>query len=84
MAYGLPVITTDRCIAGLELIKDYENGFIVPVERADILAKRIEEVLSDEKLANRMGKTNLEKIRPYTVENMARKHFNIFKKILDI
>lgn len=84
MACGLPVITTDRCIAGLELIKDYENGFIVPVERADILAKRIEEVLSDEKLATRMGKTNLEKIRPYTVENMARQHFNIFKKILDI
>jgi glycosyltransferase involved in cell wall biosynthesis len=84
MAFGLPVITTDRCIAGLELIKDYENGFIVPVERADILAKRIEEVLSDEQLAIRMGKTSLKKIRPYTIENMARQHFNIFKKILDI
>ena len=82
MAFGLPVITTDRCIAGLELIKDYENGFIVPVERADILAKRIEEVLSDEQLAIRMGKANLKKIRPYTIENMARQHINIFKKIL--
>lgn len=84
MAFGLPVITTDRCIAGLELIKDYENGFIVPVERADILANRIEEVLSDEQLAIRMGKASLKKIRPYTIENMARQHFNIFKKILNI
>lgn len=84
MAFGLPVITTDRCIAGLELIKDYENGFIVPVERADILAKRIEEVLSNEQLAIRMGKTSLKKIRPYTIENMVRQHINIFKKILDI
>ena len=84
MAYGLPVITTDRCVAGLELIKDYENGFIVPVGRSNILTKRIEEVLSDEKLATRMGKNNLEKIRPYIIENMARQHFNVFKKILDI
>lgn len=25
---GLPVITTPHCIAGLELIQDYENGFV--------------------------------------------------------
>lgn len=83
MACGLPVISTDRCIAGLELIKDYENGFIVPVERADILAERIGEVLSDEQLANKMGKASLEKIRTYTIENMAGQHMSVFNNIVD-
>lgn len=84
MARGLPVITTDKCVAGLELISDYENGFIVPVERADILAERIEDVMSDERLATRMAEASLEKIRPYNIENMASQHFNILRKIMDI
>jgi len=84
MAYGLPVITTDKCIAGLELINDYENGFIVPVARPDILAERIQEVLSNEQLANKMAKVSLGKIRPYTIENMASQHFEILRKIMAI
>lgn len=84
MACGLPIITTDKCIAGLELIKDFENGFIVPVERADILAERIEVVLSDKRMATMMAAASLEKIRPYTIENMASQHFNIFRNIMNI
>lgn len=83
MACGLPIITTDRCIAGLELIKDNENGFIVPVERADILAERIEKVMSDEIFASSMAVACLDKIRPYTIENMANQHYNILRKVLD-
>lgn len=82
MACGLPVITTDRCVAGLELVN--ENGFIVPVDRADILAERIEEVMSDGQLAIQMGKASLEKIRPYTIENMAEQHVSIFNEIVDL
>jgi len=84
MACRLPVITTDKCVAGLELISDYENGFIVPVERADILAERIEDVMYDERLATRMAEASLEKIRPYTIENMVSQHFDILRKIMDI
>ena len=29
MGFGLPVITTDRCTAGLEMVKDGENGYLV-------------------------------------------------------
>lgn len=84
MTFGLPVITTDRCIAGLELIRHYENIFIVPVERAVILlAKRIEEVLSDEQLATRMAKTSLKKIRLYTIENMAQSHYSMLLRMRD-
>lgn len=36
MAKGLPVITTDRCVAGLELIKNESVGRIVPVENIDL------------------------------------------------
>ena len=80
MANGLPVITTDKCVAGLELIKNVENGYIVPTENQDELAKRINELLSNDWLLENMAKDNLQKIRRYTVENMANVHASILKE----
>ena len=81
MAHGLPVITTDKCVAGLELIKDGENGYIVPVENPDELAMRINELLSDDWLQEKMAKNNLQKIRRYTVEDMAIEHIRTLENI---
>ncbi len=75
MAYGLPVVTTDRCVAGMELIADGVNGYIVPVGDQAALAEKIEAVLSSDREA--MGRASLEVIRPYTLENMAKVHGEI-------
>lgn len=76
MAYGLPVITTDRCVAGLELVKEGANGYIVPTEDAHSLAEAIEKVLCSD--FRKMGESSLEKIRPYTIENMVKVHIDVF------
>lgn len=75
MAYGLPVVTTDRCVAGLELVEDGVNGYIVPVGDANALAEKIRAVLNSD--LEQMGAASLEKIRPYTLENMAKRHVEI-------
>ena len=77
MAYGLPVITTDRCVAGLELVEDDVNGYIVPVRSVEALAEKMNRILKCDLRA--MGEASLEKIRPYTIENMARVHEEIFE-----
>lgn len=84
MACGLPVITTDRCIAGLELVEDYENGFIVPVDDAGAMANRINETMSNDEMIKNMGRKNLVKIQPYTIENVAVSHVEVLKKVLGI
>lgn len=76
MAYGLPVITTDRCVAGLELVENEVNGYIVPVGDAQALGEKMNRILSCDLRA--MGEASLEKIRPYTIENMAKVHESIF------
>ena len=78
MAFGLPVITTDRCVAGLELVEDGLNGYIVPVGDVAALAEKMNAVLSSDFAA--MGAAALEKVRPYTIENMAATHVEIFSK----
>ena len=76
LAYGLPTITTDRCVAGLELIRDGVNGYIVPVEDEKALAEKIRAVLSSD--LSKMGEAALEAIRPYTIEAMAKAHGDFF------
>ena len=77
LAYGLPTVTTDRCVAGLELIEDGVNGYVVPVEDAAALAEKIGAVLCGD--LQQMGEASLGKIRPYTLENMAKTHAEIFE-----
>lgn len=77
MAYGLPVITTDRCVAGLELVEEGVNGYIVPVEDEQSLAEKMRMALAAD--MESMGAASLEKIRPYTLENMAKVHADIFE-----
>lgn len=82
MANGLPVITTDRCIAGLELIEDNKNGYIIPVENKKILTEKIMKIINNKKLMRKMSKNNLKKIQDYTIQKMAKKHMVIFNKII--
>ena len=77
MAYGLPVITTERCVAGLELIEDGVNGYVIPVEDPAALAEKIKAVLASD--LQQMGEASLRKISPYTLENMAKTHAEIFE-----
>lgn len=74
MAQGLPVITTQRCIAGLELVANNENGFIVPVDDAHELADKMQLVFTDEVRRQEMGQSSLKKIKEYTIESMAEIH----------
>lgn len=76
MAQGLPVVTTDQCVAGVELVEDGVNGYIVPVRDGNALALAINRVLVSD--YRKMGAASLEKIRPYTIENMAKAHVDIF------
>ena len=76
MACGLPVVTTDQCVAGLELVENDVCGQIIPVNDEDALAEAVNRCLAADYRA--MGAAALEKIRYYTIENMAKVHAEIF------
>lgn len=76
MSYGLPVITTRNCVAGLELIEDEINGFLIESENYSELHKTIDLLLNNPVLCNQIGKNNLKKISGHTYENMAYVNFN--------
>lgn len=79
MAMGLPIITTDKCVSGLELVENGVNGHIVPTENSEILAGKINKIFNED--YKRMGENSLNKIKNYTIENMAKKHFFVINKL---
>lgn len=82
MANGLPVITTDNCVAGLELIHDGENGFLVPVENPAQLAEKMAEILRSDALLSSMSEANVRAMQGCTLEKIAREHCIAIEKIL--
>ena len=72
MAQGLPILVTDMCNAGTQLIDNGINGYVVPVNVKAIVEK-LSILLNSSNLAE-MGEHNLKKISEYTVENTAINH----------
>ncbi|MEI3327412.1 MAG: glycosyltransferase family 4 protein [Thomasclavelia sp.] len=75
MANGLPVITTNKCVAGKELIK--HNGYIIPADNINVLAQSIYELINDSTKICSFSKRSLQIIKDYTIENMANIIFDI-------
>ncbi len=82
MAVGIPVITTERCNAGIELIENDVNGFIVPVNDIHQMADKIQWLMEHEDIVRFMGINNIKKIKNYTLEKIVESHKEVFLKIL--
>ncbi len=74
MAYGLPIITTDKCIAGSELVKEGQNGYIVKADDAEEMRIAINKVMHWD--YNKAGRESLNIIHNYTIERMAKYHLD--------
>ena len=72
MANGLPVITTRSCAAGLELIWDGENGFLVDADDVQGLTEKISHLLEHPEECRKMAQNNIQKIMPFTYEQQAK------------
>ena len=74
LANALPVITTEGCTSGNELIKNDSNGYIIPINDEEQLLSKIQVLLSNKKKREKMASNALMSIQSYTIENMAVEH----------
>jgi glycosyltransferase involved in cell wall biosynthesis len=63
MACGVPVITTPQCGS---VVRDGLDGFLVPIRDAALLADRLQQLLDDRLLRQRMGAMARERAREFT------------------
>lgn len=83
MANGLPVITTKRCVAGVELIKDGENGYIIDVDDTEALVNKILTLRDNEELCRQMSLANINEMQTNTVDNIVKGHIQVLEELFD-
>lgn len=83
MASGLPALVSDRCVAGIELIEDGENGYLVEMGNDTDMCEKTLWVLKNDVLRQKMSQNAIKTIKPYTLEHMAETQISAFKKILN-
>ena len=76
LAKGLPVISTDTCMAALDMVVDDVNGYIVPytsnkAELAKSFLERTLSVINDKQKLHLLSENALITATHYTYENMA-------------
>ena len=79
MAYGLPVVTTNKCVAGMELVSD--KDCLIDTDSAEQLKSIMETLMGDDDRRLRIAADNLKKIAGYTVEKMAEAHIKVFENL---
>jgi len=80
ISFGLPVITTDNCIAGLELIKNDIGGYIIKTDNVEEISKYVNKLADDKKIREKMSKNNLELAKKYTIDDMVEQNEKIFSE----
>lgn len=77
LTYGTPVITTESCVAGCELIKNGINGYIVPTDDVGSLRDKMQKISNfDEPDIMEMRKNCIKSVEKYSYENMANEVYN--------
>lgn len=76
MACGVPVITTPNCGS---VVRDREEGFIVPIRDAPTLADRMEQLLTDDNLRNQMSQKARERAKEFSWDKYLERLLEAFK-----
>lgn len=83
MANGLPVLTTNQCVAGKELIENGINGYLYDCEDLARCAECLDILMTDELLRAKISENNLKKIKEYTIESEAEKISEILYSLIN-
>lgn len=78
---GLPVVATDVGGAS-EIIEDGVNGFLVPVDRPELFAKRCVEIVADPGLRRSMGASASRKIQAFSLDGQVSRYVELYRQTI--
>ena len=82
MRCGLPVASTS-CEGPPEIIRDGQDGLLVPVGDADAIADALLELIGDDDRRRRMGRNAIEGARRFSSGRVVRAYENLFRELAE-
>ena len=81
MACSVPIVASN--ISGIsDVVKNGENGLLVPVGNSDALADAIIYLIENEAVREKMGKNGKEKIEEYSWQKIAKETEKVYHRII--
>ena len=80
MSFGLPIVTTDKCVAGIKLVKNDINGYIVPTGDFNSSLVAISCIITNDELLQQFSKNSIKIIKEYSIEKMGEDHISTFSE----
>lgn len=81
MSVGLPVISSNKCVAANELVNNGVNGFIYDVNDFEKLAEIINGLITDDSNYVSMSNAALDAVSQYTYENIIDGHIKAIDRL---
>jgi len=82
MALGIPSIVTDCPIGGAKMVvKNGENGILVPVGNTNALYKAMRSIIENKELANTISKNSVSIRKEFSIENISKKWIRVIDNI---
>ena len=84
MSHSLPIVATN--VGGIpDAVIDGETGFLVSVNDSRMLARKINDLISDQKLATKLGKAGQERVKQFfSTENLYKKQLALYRELLNL
>lgn len=82
MACGLPAISFDCPCGPKDIIKDNEDGFLVPFGSIEQMAEKIEELIFDEEKRKLFGKNARKNVQRFSQDKIMNQWKELFEKLI--
>ena len=80
MSHGVPCIAYDSAEGAKEIITSGDNGFLIKNRNIDAMVLKIKNLIENEKLRKKVGKTARESINKYTCEVVGEEWFTLIEE----
>lgn len=81
MSVGLPVISFDCGAGPREIVQNGVNGFLVPAGDTKQMAERLEQLMADFDLRQKMGQSGFEYVQKYNVDTVLAQWEELLQKV---
>ncbi|NLP21343.1 MAG: glycosyltransferase family 4 protein [Erysipelotrichaceae bacterium] len=83
MSFGLPIISSDKCVSAIEFNNLFNNALITKNEDVNSISEAINTLINDEFLREQLGRNSLKGIKEYTIEQTKEDFVRIINDIIN-
>ncbi|MDR2593219.1 MAG: glycosyltransferase [Fibromonadaceae bacterium] len=78
----VPVVMSNSHASLPDIIQDGENGLIVPNNEMEVFVEKVELLMNNQDLREKMAKNGIESVKKFSIENIVEKWEKLFGKLL--